>query len=79
MTDIEQKIEDVLEQIRPSLRMDGGGIELIDFDPVTGIVRVCMRGACVGCPMSEITLKIGVEAALQDVIPEITEVIAVNT
>ena len=78
MTDIEQKIEEVLEQIRPALRMDGGGIELVDFDPATGIVRVRMRGACVGCPMSEITLKMGVEAALQDAIPEILEVIAVD-
>lgn len=71
------KIEEVLTMIRPALRMDGGGIELDSYDPETGIVRVKMQGACVGCPMSQITLKMGVEAALKDAIPSITEVISV--
>jgi len=71
-------IEKVLDQVRPALRMDGGGIELIDVDESTGVVRVKLQGACVGCPMSQITLKMGVEAALRDAIPEITEVIAVE-
>ncbi len=78
MTTIQQQIEQVLEQIRPALRLDGGGIELVKYDEQTGCVHVRMRGACVGCPMSQITLKMGVEAALQDAIPEITEVISVN-
>ena len=73
---IEQQIEQVLEQVRPALRMDGGGIEFVRYDKSTGAVHVRMQGACVGCPMSEITLKMGVEAALQDAIPEIKEVIA---
>lgn len=76
MSPIEQQIEQVLEQIRPALRMDGGGIELVKYDANTGTVHVRMRGACSGCPMSQITLKMGVEAALQDAIPEITEVVA---
>ena len=75
---IEQKIEHVLMQVRPALRLDGGGIELIKFDPQTGAVHVKLQGACVGCAMSQITLKMGVEAALQDAIPEVTEVIADN-
>ena len=75
---IEQKIEQVLAQVRPALRLDGGGIELIKFDPATGAVHVKLQGACVGCAMSQITLKMGVEAALQDAIPEITEVISVD-
>lgn len=76
MSDIEMQIEKVLERVRPALRMDGGGIELVKYVPETGAVHVRMQGACVGCPMSQITLKMGVEAALQDAIPEITEVIA---
>lgn len=78
MNEIEQQIEKVLEQVRPSLRMDGGGIELVKFDELTGVVQVRLRGACVGCPMSEITLKMGIEAALQDALPQVKEVIAVD-
>lgn len=74
---MQTKIEEVLTMIRPALRMDGGGIELVGYDAEKGIVSVKMQGACVGCPMSQITLKIGVEAALRDAIPSITEVIAV--
>jgi Fe-S cluster biogenesis protein NfuA len=58
--------------------MDGGGIELVSFDPETGVVQVRMQGACVGCPMSEITLKMGVEATLMDALEEVKEVISVN-
>ena len=77
MTEKEQQIERVLERVRPALRMDGGGIELVNFDEPTGVVQVRMQGACVGCPMSQLTLKMGVEAALQDEIPEVTEVVSV--
>jgi|SaaInlStandDraft_5_1057022.scaffolds.fasta_scaffold108152_2 Fe-S cluster biogenesis protein NfuA len=76
---IEEQIEQVLEQVRPALRMDGGGIKLIRYDADKGAVYVQMQGACVGCPMSQITLKMGVEAALQDAIPEIKEVISVES
>ena len=58
--------------------MDGGGIELVEVDEATGIVKVRLRGACVGCPMSQVTLKMGVEAALMDAIPGIKEVIAIE-
>lgn len=78
MNEIEQQIEKVLEQVRPALRRDGGGIELVKYDPASGAVHVRMQGACVGCPMSQITLKMGIEAALQDAIPGIKEVIAVG-
>lgn len=78
MVTIEEQIEQVLEQVRPALARDGGGIQLVKFDPETGAAHVRMQGACVGCPMSQITLKMGVEAALQDAIPEITEVIPVE-
>ncbi len=78
MNEIEQQIESVLEQVRPALRLDGGGIELVKFDAQTGAVHVRMKGACVGCPMSEITLKMGIEAALHDAIPEVKDVISVE-
>lgn len=73
-----EQIEHVLEQIRPALRLDGGNIELVDVDEATGVVRVRMQGACRGCPMSQITLKMGVEAALRDAIPSVTEVVSVE-
>jgi Fe-S cluster biogenesis protein NfuA len=78
MISIEQQIEQVLEQVRPMLRLDGGGIELVKYEQTTGAVHVRMQGACVGCPMSQITLKMGIEAALQDALPEIKEVISVD-
>ena len=73
-----EQIEAILTQIRPALRLDGGGIELVKFDEETGSVHVKMQGACVGCPMSQITLKMVVEAALKEAIPSITEVIAIT-
>jgi Fe-S cluster biogenesis protein NfuA len=78
MNSIEQKIEVVLDQVRPALRMDGGGIEFVKFDEKTGAVYVRLQGACVGCPMSEITLKLGVESALTEAIDDVKEVISVT-
>ena len=73
-----EQIEQVLDKVRPAVGMDGGGIELVEVDEATGIVKVRLRGACVGCPMSQVTLKMGVEAALMDAIPGIKEVIAIE-
>lgn len=73
-----EQIEAVLERVRPALRMDGGNIEFIAFDEATGAVKVRLQGACRGCPMSQITLKMGVEMALMDAIPSVKEVIAVD-
>ena len=75
---MKEAVEKVLEDIRPSLAMHGGNIELVGCDLETGIVRMRLQGACVGCPMSTITLKMGVEAALMDAVPEVKEVIAVD-
>ncbi len=77
MSNILEQIEAVLAQIRPALNQDGGGIEVVEVDEANGIVRVRLQGACVGCPMSQVTLKMGVEAALQDALPWVKEVIAV--
>lgn len=71
-----QKIEDVLEQLRPNIQMDGGDIELVKFE--NGIVYIRFQGACVHCPISSMTLKMGIEESLKNAIPDVVEVIAVN-
>lgn len=72
-----EKIEKVIaESIRPSLQMDGGDIELVDVDS-DGIVKVRLKGACGGCPMSQLTLTMGVERKLKEEIPEVKGVVAV--
>jgi Fe-S cluster biogenesis protein NfuA len=72
---LKSRIERVLERLRPALQADGGDVELVDIDG--SIARVKMLGACGGCPMSMMTLKAGIEAALVDAVPEITAVEAV--
>ncbi|MDD2352501.1 MAG: NifU family protein [Candidatus Caldatribacteriota bacterium] len=68
-----EKVEKALEKIRPSLQADGGDVELVDVTD-DGIVKVRLTGACRGCPMSQMTLKMGIEKALKDSIPEVKEV-----
>lgn len=72
-----EKIEKVIdEQIRPGLQMDGGDIEVVDVGD-DGIVKVRLKGACGGCPMSQLTLTMGVEKRLKEMIPEVKGVVAV--
>lgn len=76
---LKTKIEQILEEkIRPMVARHAGGIELVDVQEATGIVKVRFQGTCVGCPMSTITLKAGVEAELMENLPEVREVVAVN-
>jgi Fe-S cluster biogenesis protein NfuA len=70
-----EKVEAVLNQIRPTLAADGGDVELIDA--TDGIVKVRLTGACGGCPMASMTLKHGVERVLKEQVPEVKEVVAV--
>ncbi len=70
-----EKVIAALEQIRPQLVADGGGIELVDVTD-DGTVKVKLTGACSGCPMSQMTLKMGVEQFLKERIPEVKEVVA---
>jgi Fe-S cluster biogenesis protein NfuA len=70
-----EKVEKVIDEIRPFLQADGGNIELVDIQE--GVVKVKLVGACGSCPMSQMTLKRGVEARLKAQIPEIKEVVAV--
>ncbi|HEC49667.1 NifU family protein [Candidatus Desulfofervidus auxilii] len=64
-----------INKVRPSLQADGGDIELVDV--IDGIVKVRLKGACAGCPMSQMTLKMGVEAYLKKQISEVKAVEAV--
>jgi Fe-S cluster biogenesis protein NfuA len=69
------KIQEVLDRIRPQLIRDGGDVELVEVND--GTVKVSLTGACAGCPMSTITLKMGIEKILREEIPEVKEVVAV--
>lgn len=71
---MKEKVQNVLDKIRPSLQADGGDVELVDADEATGIVRVRLSGACGGCPFATMTLKNGIEEILRDEIPEVKEV-----
>ncbi|MDP6685490.1 MAG: NifU family protein [Candidatus Omnitrophota bacterium] len=71
-----EKVEKAIENVRPFLQRDGGDIELVDI--VDGVVKVRLKGACSGCPMSQMTLKEGVAKALKKEVPEIAGVEAVE-
>ncbi|MCK4924276.1 MAG: NifU family protein [Spirochaetes bacterium] len=71
-----EKVEDVLNRIKPSLQADGGDVELIEVGE-DGVIKVRLMGACGSCPMSQMTLKMGIEKMLKKEIPEVVEVIAV--
>lgn len=73
---MKEKVIATLEKIRPYLQDDGGDVELIEVT-ADGIVRVKLTGACGSCPMSQITLKQGVEKLLKKEIPEVKEVVSV--
>lgn len=73
--DIILEIEKILDEtIRPAMQNDGGDVTVIDYDPETGTVFVQLEGACVGCPMSRMTLKGGVERILTEKIEEVKKV-----
>ncbi len=73
---MKERVKDALEMIRPSLRADGGDVELVDVTD-DGIVKVRLTGACGGCPMSQMTLKAGIERIIKQQIPEVKEVVSV--
>lgn len=73
---MKDKVEAALAKIRPSLNADGGDVELVEVTP-DGVVKVRLTGACKGCPMSQMTLKMGIEKMLREEIPELKEVVGV--
>jgi len=73
---MKEKVEATLDKIRPSLQADGGDVELVEVTP-DGVVKLKLTGACVGCPMSQMTLKMGIEKELRREIPEVKEVVGI--
>lgn len=77
MSEIEKKIIDILDQLRPFLISEGGNIEFIKYED--HIVYIQMMGACSNCEMLDYTLKDGIEVAIKDEIPEVKEVVNVRS
>lgn len=73
---MKEQVEEVLKKIRPALEADGGNVELVEVTP-EGVVKVRLKGSCGCCPMSQMTLKMGIERMLKEAIPEVKEVVAV--
>lgn len=72
-----ERILEVLDEIRPALRSDGGDVELVDFDEAAGVVHLRLMGVCHTCPISTVTLKQGIERRLLVAVPEVREVHAI--
>lgn len=72
-----ERIEEILETIRPAIRMDGGDVELVNWDADQGRVEVRLMGACEACPISMLTLKEGIERRLRASMPEVMTVDAI--
>lgn len=68
-----ERVESALDEIRPALEMDGGTVELTEITS-DNVVKLAMVGSCSGCPMSTLTLKLGIERLLKERVPEITSI-----
>jgi len=73
---MKKKIQEALDKVRPSLQADGGDVELVDVTE-DGVVKVKLTGACSGCPMSTMTLKMGIERHLKKEVPDVKSVVQV--
>jgi Fe-S cluster biogenesis protein NfuA len=74
--ELKESVQAVINQIRPMLQKDGGDVELVEVDG--GVVKVRLQGACKGCPMSQMTLKNGIEKFLKQQVPEVDRVESVQ-
>lgn len=74
---MKDRVQKAINQIRPNLQADGGDVELVDVTE-DGVVKVRLTGACRGCPMSQMTLKMGIEKFLRGEVPEVREVVSVT-
>ena len=70
---LRERVEEALNKVRPSLQADGGDVELVDVGE-DGVVKVKLQGTCAGCPMSQMTLKMGIEKILKQNVPEVKSV-----
>jgi len=73
---MKEKVEKALDKVRPMLQADGGNVELVEVTD-DGVVKLKLKGACGCCPMSQMTLKNGIERILKQEVPEIKEVVAI--
>lgn len=76
LSDVENKIIELIDSVRPYLISDGGNIEFVKYE--NNVVYIKMQGACANCLMIDITLKDGIECMIKDEIPEVKEVINVG-
>jgi Fe-S cluster biogenesis protein NfuA len=75
---MQEKIEQVLEEVRPMLALHRGNVDFVSFDEHTGIAHLRMQGTCKGCPLAELTLKAGIESMLRERLQEVKGVLAVE-
>lgn len=68
---MKEKVQQAIDKIRPMLQADGGDVELVDFQD--GVVKVKLKGACAGCPMSQMTLRNGIERVLKQQLPDVVK------
>lgn len=73
---MKEAVQKAIDQIRPSLQMDGGDVQLIEVSE-DGVVKVKLTGACGGCPMSQMTLKMGIEKHVKKEVPQVKEVVSI--
>ncbi len=74
---LRERVQGVINWVRPAIQSDGGDIELVDVTEA-GVVSVRFHGACVGCPSSDATLRLGLERNIREKVPEVTQVISVE-
>ena len=72
---MKEKVEAAINKVRPALQADGGNVELVEVS-ADGVVKVKLTGACGSCPMSQMTLKMGIERVIKQEVPEVKEVVA---
>ncbi|HNZ10732.1 MAG: Fe/S biogenesis protein NfuA [Deltaproteobacteria bacterium ADurb.Bin151] len=73
---MKEQVQKAIDKIRPALQADGGDVELVDVS-ADGVVSVKLTGACHGCPMSQMTLKMGIEKVIKQQVPSVKEVVSV--
>jgi Fe-S cluster biogenesis protein NfuA len=73
---MKEQVQTALDKVRPSLQRDGGDVELVEVTE-DGVVKVRLQGACKGCPMAQMTLQMGIERSLKEMVPEVKSVEAV--
>lgn len=77
LSDLAKRVELALDRIRPAMQMDGGDVHLVELKEDEGVVRVALSGACSGCHMSSMTMTLGIERVLKQLVPEVRTVEAV--